>query len=285
MSSLPLYEKVIAKNTTHRFLDVTILFLLLSLLFYRLLSLKHNGFAWFVAFLCESCFTFVWVLTTGTKWTPISYNTYPQRLQERIKELPPLDIFVTTADPYLEPPILTVNTVLSLLAVDYPAHRLACYVSDDGCSPLNFYSLVEASKFAKLWVPFCKKYNIRVRAPFRYFLRESDEPPCASSWEFQQDWEKMKEEYERLCGNIEAAANNSTSFDLTGELEVFFNTECQNHPTIIKVIWENMQGLSDGIPHLIYISREKRPKNPHHYKAGAMNVLVSRYLFEYRWEF
>lgn len=24
-----------------------------------------------------------WVLTTGTKWTPISYNTYPQRLQER----------------------------------------------------------------------------------------------------------------------------------------------------------------------------------------------------------
>ncbi|KAK9230495.1 hypothetical protein WN944_023466 [Citrus x changshan-huyou] len=95
-------------------------------------------------------------------------------------ELPPLDIFVTTADPYLEPPILTVNTVLSLLAVDYPAHRLACYVSDDGCSPLNFYSLVEASNFAKLW-----------------------------------------EEYERLCGNIEAAANNSTSFDLTGELEVF----------------------------------------------------------------
>ena len=109
-----------------------------------------------------------------------------------MKELPPLDIFVTTADPYLEPPILTVNTVLSLLAVDYPAHRLACYVSDDGCSPLNFYSLVEASKFANLWVPFCKKYNIRVRAPFRYFLRESDEPPCASSWEFQQDWEKMK---------------------------------------------------------------------------------------------
>ncbi|KAH9669529.1 cellulose synthase-like protein B4 [Citrus sinensis] len=40
------------------------------------------------------------------------------------------------------------------------------------------------------------------------------------------------------------------------------------------VIWENMQGLSDGIPHLIYISREKRPKNPHHYKAGAMNVLT-----------
>ncbi|GAY58671.1 hypothetical protein CUMW_188770, partial [Citrus unshiu] len=33
--------------------------------------------------------------------------------------------------------------------------------------------------------------------------------------------------------------------------------------------------VSDGIPHLIYISREKRPKNPHHYKAGAMNTRVS----------
>ncbi|KAH9718126.1 cellulose synthase-like protein B4 [Citrus sinensis] len=162
-------------------------------------------------------------------------------------------------DPYLEPPILTVNTVLSLLAVDYPAHRLACYVSDDGCSPLNFYSLVEASKFAKLWVPFCKKYNIGVRAPFRYFLRESDEPPCASSWEFQQDWEKMKEEYERLCGNIEAAANNSTSFDLTGELEVFFNTECQNHPTIIKT---RVSGLMTNAPFMLNVDCDMYANNP-----------------------
>jgi len=30
----------------------------------------------------------------------------------------------------------------------------------------------------------------------------------------------------------------------------------------------------DGIPQLIYVAREKRPKNPHHFKAGAMNVLV-----------
>jgi hypothetical protein len=36
-------------------------------------------------------------------------------------------MFVTTADPELEPPLVTVNTVLSLLAVDYPARKLACY--------------------------------------------------------------------------------------------------------------------------------------------------------------
>ena len=34
----------------------------------------------------------------------------------------------------------------------------------------------------------------------------------------------------------------------------------------------------DGLPHLIYISREKRPNYPHHYKAGAMNVLVKIFL-------
>lgn len=100
-------------------------------------------------------------------------------------------MFVTTADPVLEPPIITVNTVISLLAVDYPADKLACYVSDDGCSSVTFYSLVEASKFAKLWIPFCKKYNIQVRAPLKYFSND-----CMStgdnSLEFLQECKKMK---------------------------------------------------------------------------------------------
>lgn len=109
----------------------------------------------------------------------------------RFDDLPAVDMFVTTADPQLEPPIVTVNTVLSMLAVDYPAEKLACYVSDDGCSPITFYSLVEASKFAKLWVPFCKKYSVEVRAPFVYF---SSEPRCssASASDFAIDWAKMK---------------------------------------------------------------------------------------------
>lgn len=99
-----------------------------------------------------------------------------------------MDMFVTTADPSLEPPIITVNTVLSLLAVDYPVDRLACYVSDDGCSPVTFYCLGEAVEFAKIWVPFCKKYGIRLRAPFRYFSSGlADE-----SVEFQLEWKRIK---------------------------------------------------------------------------------------------
>ena len=98
-------------------------------------------------------------------------------------------MFVTTADPVREPPILVVNTVLSLLAVNYPANKLACYVSDDGCSPFTYFSLKEASNFAKIWVPFCKKYNVRVRAPFRYFLNSLD---AKEDSEFSRDWEMTK---------------------------------------------------------------------------------------------
>ncbi|KAE8075652.1 hypothetical protein FH972_014346 [Carpinus fangiana] len=272
-NSLPLYERIQRKNTLERAIEIIILFLLLSLLIYRLLFLNDHGLTWFLAFLCESWFSFVWVIIMNNKWNPVECKTYPDNLLPRVTELPSVDMFVTTADPVLEPPIITINTVLSLLAVDYPAHKLACYVSDDGCSPLTFYSLVEASKFAKFWVPFCKKYNIQVRAPFRYFADDSltfnD-----SSWEFQQEWKRMKVEYGQLCHKIEDATQKSMPCDFTGEFAEFSNVDRKNHPTIIKVMWENKEGLSNGLPHLVYVSREKRHKHPHHYKAGAMNVLT-----------
>ncbi|XP_059449352.1 cellulose synthase-like protein H1 [Corylus avellana] len=272
-NSLPLYERIQRKNTVQRAIDIIILFLLFSLLIYRLHFLNDHGLTWLLAFLCESWFSFVWVLIMNNKWNAVEYKTYPDNLLPRVTELPSVDMFVTTADPVLEPPIITINTVLSLLAVDYPAHKLACYVSDDGCSPLTFYSLVEASKFAKFWVPFCKKYNIQVRAPFRYFADDSLTFNDIS-WEFQQEWKRMKVEYEQLCHKIEDAAQKSMPCDFTGEFAEFSNVDHKNHPTIIKVLWKNKEGLSNGLPHLVYVSREKRHKHPHHYKAGAMNVLT-----------
>ncbi|XP_057506116.1 cellulose synthase-like protein H2 isoform X3 [Actinidia eriantha] len=197
---LALYERVTRKNTIPRAVELTILFLLLSLVAYRLISLQDHGFTWFLASVCESWFAFTWVLSVSTKWTQADYKTYPEHLLQGKPELPAVDMFVTTADPVLEPPILTVNTVLSLLAVDYPANKLACYVSDDGGSPLTFYSLMEASKFAKLWVPFCKKYCIEVRAPFRYFSGESSLSRDVSL-EFQQEWKKMKTRVSGVMSN------------------------------------------------------------------------------------
>ncbi|KAF7141631.1 hypothetical protein RHSIM_Rhsim06G0165300 [Rhododendron simsii] len=274
-TSLPLYERVTRKNTIARAIELSILSLLLSLLAYRILSFQDHGFSWLLASLCESWFAFIWVLTVSTKWNQVEYKTYPQRVLQRKPEQPPVDMFVTTADPVLEPPILTVNTVLSLLALDYPADKLACYVSDDGSSSLTFYSLVEASKFAKLWVPFCKKYSIQVRAPFRYFSGESMSSQDTSP-QFQQDWKNMKDEYEQLSQKIEDAAKGSIPCELTGEFADFKNIQRRNHESIVKVIWENKEAgnANGGVPHLVYISREKRPKHPHHFKAGAMNVLT-----------
>ncbi|XP_027339834.1 cellulose synthase-like protein H1 isoform X2 [Abrus precatorius] len=271
-NTLPLYDKIWVKHTVSRVFDSLTLLLLLSLLGYRVFSRDNHSFPWFVAFICESWFTLTWIIVISTKWTPAFTKSYIHRLLPRVPDLPPVDLFVTTADPGLEPPIITINTVLSLLALDYPANKLACYVSDDGCSPLTFFALVEASKFAKLWVPFCKKYDIQVRAPFRYFSNDTIANKGGESSEFIQESLRMKEKYEQLTREIENAARQSVP--LVGEFAFFSNTNLGNHPTIIKVIWENKEGHSDGLPHLIYVSREKKPEHPHNFKAGAMNVLT-----------
>lgn len=89
-------------------------------------------------------------------------------------ELSSVDVFVSTVDPMKEPPLITANTVLSILAVDYPVDKVACYVSDDGAAMLTFEALSETSEFARKWVPFCKKYNIEPRAPEWYFGQKMD---------------------------------------------------------------------------------------------------------------
>ncbi|KAM0002552.1 putative cellulose synthase (UDP-forming) [Helianthus debilis subsp. tardiflorus] len=271
---LPLQEKIAHNNKTARAIELIILSLLVSLLVYRLFTFKDQNqyIPWLLALLCESWFTFTWILSMCIKWNQCSMKTYPDRLLKRVNEFEFLsvDIFVTTADPILEPCILTMNTVLSLLAVDYPVNKLALYLSDDACSPLVYYSLVETTKFAKLWVPFCKKYNIQVRAPFRYFTSNSTLLEDDSNLEFQHEWKKIKNEYDDLYKKIEVAAQSPfTCDDPNSDFAVFCDVHRSDHPAIIKVISE----ITD-LPHVIYISREKNLKHHHHYKAGAMNALA-----------
>ncbi|EOA12062.1 hypothetical protein CARUB_v10007966mg, partial [Capsella rubella] len=280
-SLLPLCEKISHKSYVLRTLDLTILGLLFSLLSYRILHMSQYDNAWLVAFLCESIFLFIWLIIICVKWSPAEDKPYPNRLTERVHDhdLPLVDMFVPTADPVREPPIIVVNTVLSLLALDYPANKLACYVSDDGCSPLTFFSLREASKFAKIWVPFCKKYNVRVRAPFRYFLNPLD---VTDDSVFIKDWEMTKREYEKLCRKVEDATGDSHWLnDANDDFEAFSNAKPNDHSTIVKVVWENKAGVGDEkeVPHLVYVSREKRPNCLHHYKTGAMNYLYISFAY------
>lgn len=79
-----------------------------------------------------------------------------------------------TADPEAEPPAMVVSTVLSAMSFNYPPEKLSIYLSDDGGSELTFYALLEASKFSKRWIPFCKKFKVEPRSPRAYFARHSD---------------------------------------------------------------------------------------------------------------
>ena len=89
-------------------------------------------------------------------------------------ELAAIDVFVSTVDPSKEPPLVTANTILSILAVDYPVDKISCYLSDDGAAMLTFEVLSETSEFARKWVPFCKNFNIEPRAPEVYFAQKID---------------------------------------------------------------------------------------------------------------
>ncbi|CAA2974879.1 cellulose synthase [Olea europaea subsp. europaea] len=53
-------------------------------------------------------------------------------------ELAAVDFFVSTVDTLKEPPLITVNTVLSILSVDYPVDKVSCYVSDDVAAMITF---------------------------------------------------------------------------------------------------------------------------------------------------
>ncbi|GMN31471.1 hypothetical protein TIFTF001_003270 [Ficus carica] len=51
----------------------------------------------------------------------------------------------------------------------------------------------------------------------------------------------------------------------------------QDHPTVIQVISDknkNRDITGHVMPNLIYVSREKSRTSPHHFKAGALNVLI-----------
>ncbi|CAM8985494.1 unnamed protein product [Rhodiola kirilowii] len=122
-------------------------------------------------FLSELWFALYWDFHKSVvRWNPIYRRSFNDRLSTRYeKELPAVDIFVCTADPVLEPPLMVVNTVLSVMAYKYPSDKLSVYLSDDGGSKLTFYALLEASRFSKLWLPFCRKFKVEPRSPEAYF--------------------------------------------------------------------------------------------------------------------
>ncbi|KAL2227969.1 UNVERIFIED_CONTAM: Cellulose synthase A catalytic subunit 7 UDP-forming [Sesamum indicum] len=287
----PLSRKVpiaSSKINPYRMVIVTRLVVLAFFLRYRILNPVHDALGlWLTSVICEIWFAFSWILDQFPKWFPIDRETYLDRLSLRYERegepnmLTPVDIFVSTVDPMKEPPLVTANTVLSILAMDYPVDKISCYISDDGASMCTFEALSETAEFARKWVPFCKKFSIEPRAPEMYFFEKVDYLKDKVQPTFVKERRAMKREYEEFKVRINAMVAKAAKIPPGGWImqdgTPWPGNNTKDHPGMIQVFLGHSGGLDvkgHELPRLVYVSREKRPGFQHHKKAGAMNALV-----------
>lgn len=282
LNDFPLYTTLEKKSFIYRAYSCTHFSAIIGLIYYRLVYIPSEySWPWILIFVAELGFSYSWILDQNLRWWPVQRTVFPKRLSKRFESnLPPVDIFICTADPFKEPPLTVINTVLSALALDYPLGKLSCYVSDDGGSPLTFYALLEASRFAKFWIPFCDKYAIEDRCPEVYFSNSSALENV--NLPFMKEWKNVNKMYLELKDRINKVMEmGSVPEDKQKEHKGFQDwisgNNRRDHPSIIQILLEkgedrDIQG--NDLPGLIYVSREKRSGIPHHYKAGALNVLL-----------
>ncbi|KAL9675026.1 hypothetical protein QQ045_003225 [Rhodiola kirilowii] len=191
---------------------------------YRLLiMIRFLALSWFLAWrirnpnpdamwlsiasiVCEVWFAFSWLVDQLPKLCPVNRETDLTLLKELfetpnmnnprgLSDLPGIDVFVSTADAEKEPPLVTANTILSILAVDYPVEKVACYLSDDGGSITTFEAMAVAARFARIWVPFCRKHQIEPRNPEAYFGQKKDLLKNQKKPNFVRDMRTVKRLY------------------------------------------------------------------------------------------
>ncbi|KAM6565452.1 cellulose synthase-like protein D1 [Cannabis sativa] len=183
---------------------------------------------WGMSIACEIWFAFSWLLDVLPKLNPINRATDLSALRDKFEQrtpsnpngrsdLPGVDVFVSTADPEKEPPLVTANTILSILSADYPTEKLSCYISDDGGAILTFEAMAEAVNFAQVWVPFCRKHNIEPRNPDSYFSSKTDPTKNKKLPDFVKDRRWIKREYDefkvRINGLPEAIKKRSEMYN------------------------------------------------------------------------
>ncbi|KAF7151728.1 hypothetical protein RHSIM_Rhsim02G0034800 [Rhododendron simsii] len=278
-TTLPLHLSHVQKsssiiNRSHTLLHSAAL---IALIFYRIASFFQTAkpsnlpttFSCLLVFTGELILSFMWFLGQAYRFRPVYRTVFPERLPENA-ELPAVDVFICTADPSKEPTLEVMNTVISAIALDYPPDKLHVYLSDDGGCSVTLEAMKEAWRFAKgSWVPFCWAYGIKTRCPEAYFLGEEGNNESSSGSEFLADREKVKEKYENFKSRVMRIRQNST---------IIVN---RDHTAVVEVINDvsideaSQEDKVEEMPLLVYVSREKRPSLPHHFKAGALNLRVS----------
>ncbi|GLT43166.1 hypothetical protein SLA2020_171360 [Shorea laevis] len=242
-----------------------ILIRLVALGFFLTWRIRHPNheamWLWGMSTTCELWFAFSWLLDQLPKLCPVNRVTDLSVLKERFEspnlrnpkgrsDLPGIDVFVSTADPEKEPPLVTANTILSILAVDYPVEKLACYLSDDGGALLTFEALAETASFARIWVPFCRKHNIEPRNPEAYFGLKRDFLKNKVRIDFVRERRRVKREYDEFKVRInslpESIRRRSDAYNAHEELRAKKKQmEMEENPSesikVPKATW-----MSDG---------------------------------------
>ncbi|MFS8029821.1 putative cellulose synthase (UDP-forming) [Helianthus anomalus] len=246
-----------------------------ALVYRHCCNLITSPFTTILLLVADLVLAFLWTTWQTFFLNPVHHQVFPQNLP-RESEFPGLDVFVCTADPFKEPPIGVVNTVLSVLAYDYPPEKLSVYLSDDGGSQLTLFAFMEAAKFARHWLPYCRKYDIMDRSPEVYFGNDPSLFPETS--DIQSKYEDMKTTIQYVMDqgsiNIDQIKDARTIKALRKWTAGFTR---QQHPTVIEVLLkrdEDKDATGHCMPNLIYLAREKNKAIPHNFKAGALNALI-----------
>uniref|UniRef100_A0ACD5VJR3 Uncharacterized protein n=1 Tax=Avena sativa TaxID=4498 RepID=A0ACD5VJR3_AVESA len=218
---------------------------------------------------------FLWLLSQAPMLRPVSRAAFPGRLSH--PALPGVDVMVVTADPDKEPAVKVMNTVISAMALDYPGGRLTVYLSDDAGSPLTLLAARKAYAFARVWVPFCRKYGVQCPCPERFFA-SNDQLDGGGGvdhhHELADDKIRVKNMYEAFKKGVEEATHDAALS------QSWTKAARQDHGAHVEIIADKQDSSvsnsddEDAMPSLVYVSREKRPAWAHHFKAGALNVLL-----------
>ncbi|XP_010267672.1 PREDICTED: cellulose synthase-like protein G3 [Nelumbo nucifera] len=284
---LPLHSfEVLRRTPLNRAFALVYATAISALLYRHTLSLLSGSATTFFSFslvsfsllLSDAVLAFMWVTEQAFRMRPVRRKVFIENLSRVVdeKNFPALDVFICTADPFKEPPLRAINTALSVMAYDYPTDKVSVYVSDDGGSQLTLFSLMEAAKFATHWLPFCKEFRIEERCPDAYFRSTHS---CAQTEKMKIMYGMMKEKIESVMERRGGFVNDFISSDHHRQA---FNKWTpgftrQDHPTVIEVLLDSgtdKDVTGRAMPNLVYVSREKSSSWPHHFKAGALNVLL-----------
>ncbi|KAM3270694.1 cellulose synthase-like protein G2 isoform X1 [Capsicum chacoense] len=277
-SSLHSLKIMHGRKFFNRVFAVIYAFAIIVLFYHHVLTLTRAPLS-IVMFISDFILAILWFTSQSFFMNPITRQQFPKNLEILVdkKDFPAIDIFICTADPFKEPPLTTVNTALSVLAYDYPMEKLSVYISDDGGSKLILFALMEAAKFARSWIPYCRENKIEQRCPEEYFRKNHT---ITSQFQIiQKLYEDMRMSIEDVVERgdeyLEECITDPQKHEAFSKWTKGFTPK--DHPAIIQVLLErdkdkDVKGFS--IPNLIYVSREKSTTSPHHFKAGALNALL-----------